>query len=342
MTTSTRIVRVLWVVAVVLLAALPFGVDRLTLGMVLDIAIMAVVVMSANLLTGVAGQISLAQGAMLGFGAYTSAILVNSSGWSPAATLPAAIAVGTAVGALAGLPALRISGIQLALVTLAIAMVFPTLVLRLGETGGGPNGLILVRGLEPPSWFPYPSTVFVYWVLIAITVSVFVLARNLIRSRVGRMWLAIRDHELLASATGVNVQVHKLACFAAAGGIAGLAGWMFTTHHKFVSPADFGLFLSINVLLAMVVGGRASVIGPVLGAIFLRMSTEVSTEVGVSPLMVPVVQGVVLILVLLVLPRGLADLPRTLRRRGPAKDGGPDGSRPVLTDSTPTPVKETA
>ncbi|GAA1750461.1 branched-chain amino acid ABC transporter permease [Aeromicrobium alkaliterrae] len=338
MTTVKRLGLLAWVVAVVVLLAAPFGVDRLTLDLLLDVAIMAVVVMSSNLLTGVTGQISLAQGAMLGFGAYTAAVLVNSSGWSPAATLPVAIAVGAAVGALAGLPALRISGIQLALVTLAIAMVFPTLVLRLGDAGGGPNGLILERGIQAPAWFPYPSAVFVYWLLIAITVVVFILARNLIGSRVGRMWLSIRDHELLASATGVNVQVHKLSCFTVSGGLAGLAGWMFTIHHEFVSPADFGLFLSINILLAMVVGGRASVLGPILGAVFLRLSTEGSTEVGVSPLLVPVVQGAVLILVLLMLPRGLADLPRTLRRRRPAKDGGSDDPRPPSTTSTP--VKE--
>lgn len=156
------------------------------------------------------------------------------------------------------------------------------------------------------------------------------------------MWLAIRDHELLASATGVDVRAHKLACFAFSGSIAGLAGWMFTAHHEFVSPADFGLFLSINILLAMVVGGRATLAGPLVGAIFLRMSTDMSTDVGVSPLLVPAVQGAALILVLLLMPHGLANLPQLVRRRRIVPSiTDTDVSHLTRADHAITPAKET-
>lgn len=307
-----RLMTPAWIVVAVLLLAAPFMTDTLTLDKILDIAVLTVAIMSANLLTGATGQISLAQGAFLGIGGYTSAMLVSSAGWSPTASLPIAILISAVAGAVVGLPALRITGLHLALVSLALALVFPTLILKLGDAGGGPNGLTLDRGLSAPSWFPYTADVWTYWVLIVITIMVLVLARNVLAGGLGRSMVAIRDHEILATSMGVEVAKIKVGMFAAAGGLAGLSGWMFVMHHEFISPADLTLLLSINILLAMALGGAGTIAGPIVGAAFIRLLPDAANSVGTDALLVPAVQGVVVILAFLVLPQGIVGTFRRL------------------------------
>ncbi|WP_127817772.1 branched-chain amino acid ABC transporter permease [Microbacterium sp. CPCC 204701] len=298
-----------WIAVALIVLLVPLLTDRITMRAVGDVAVFAVVIMSSNLLTGVTGQISLAQGAFFGMGAYTTAMLVQNLDMSYWASLPIAVLVAATVGAIAGLPALRIAGLHLALVTLGLALVFPTAILRLGDAGGGPAGLSVDKSLEMPPWFPFADSVWTYWVLAIVMLLVLLASHNLLKSRTGRTLFAIRDQPLLAAALGTNVRVVKVVTFAGASGLAGLAGWMFTAQHHFVSPADFGVFLSLNILLAMTLGGAGTVAGPLLGAIFLRFIPDVSDAAGVPLILAPAVTGVILILALLFLPQGLAGIP---------------------------------
>lgn len=282
------------------------------MGSFADVAVLAVVIMSSNLLTGVTGQISLAQGAFFGIGAYTTAMLVQNLDITFWASLPIAVLVTAAIGALIGLPTLRIAGLHLALVTLGLALVFPTVILRFGSAGGGPAGLSLDHGLEMPPWIQLPAEVWTYWVLAVIMLLVLWGAHNLFKSRSGRTLFAIRDQPLLAASLGANVRATKVITFAAASGLAGLGGWMFTANHQFVSPADFGVLLSLYVLLAMTLGGAGSIAGPLLGGIFLRFVPDVSDAVGVPLILAPAVTGIIVILALFFLPQGLAGAKETL------------------------------
>lgn len=298
-----------WVAFAVLLLLVPLFADRITMRSIGDVTVFAVVIMSSNVLTGVTGQISLAQGAFFGIGAYATAMLVANVQMSYWASLPIAVLTAAAAGALAGLPALRIAGIHLALVTLGLALVFPTVILRFGEAAGGPAGLSVDRPLEKPSWIPFNDAVWSYWVLAIVMLLVLIGAFNLFRGRTGRTLFAIRDQPLLAASLGANVRLTKVVTFAASAGLAGLAGWMFTVQHHFVSPADFGSFLSLNILLAMILGGAGTIAGPLLGGIFLRFIPDVSQTAGVPLILAPAVTGVIVILVLLFLPQGLAGAP---------------------------------
>lgn len=328
--------RLLWALVVVLLLAAPYAVGPLELGLILDILVLAVAVMSCNLLTGVTGQISLAQGAFLGIGGYVTAMLVGNQGWSYWASLPAAVLGAALVGTLIGLPALRITGLHLALVTLGLAIVFPTVILRIGDPAGGPNGLSLDDRLSVPTWFWSTPLVWDYWVLTLTFLVAMLIARNVVKSRVGRALLTIRDQPILAAATGTNVRLAKVGAFAFASALAGLGGWMFTTHHQFVSPTDFGVMLSLNILLAMTLGGAGTIIGPLVGATFLRYSTDISQAVGVNPLLTPALTGLAVIVILYSFPRGAAGTVLELvRSRAGRPDASPADATAVLPSRDP-------
>jgi branched-chain amino acid transport system permease protein len=316
---STQLKGVLWALLVIVAALAPFGVDPVSLGRLQQVAYFAVAVMSMNLLTGMTGQISLGHGAFMGLGAYATALGVQNYGLSYWTMLPVAILIGGFVGAVCGLPALRIRGMYLAMATLAVGLVFPQIPVRFTTWTGGSQGLTINSAVPSPS--PALANAWPYWVILVVTVIVFGVSRNLIQSRVGRSLQAVRDQEIAARTLGVSVNATKIGMYSLSAAIAAVAGWMFAITNQFVSPADFTVFISINLLLGMTIGGAGSLIGPVIGGAFLVYSTNVIPTLGLNPLLTPVVYGVVLILVLYFLPQGAGGLLRSiddgLRKRRP-------------------------
>lgn len=307
---SNQVKGVLWVLLVIVAALAPFGVDPVSLGKLQEVAYFAVAVMSMNLLTGMTGQISIGHGAFMGLGAYATALGVQNYVLSYWLMLPVAIIIGAFVGAVCGLPALRIRGMYLAMATLAVGLVFPQIPVRFTATTGGSEGLTINSALPSPS--PGLANAWPYWVLLAVTIIVFVGSRNLIQSRVGRSLQAVRDQEIAARTLGVPVNATKIGMYSLSAAIAAVAGWMFAVTNQFVSPADFTVFISINLLLGMTIGGTASIIGPIIGGAFLVYTTNVIPTIGLNPLLTPVVYGVVLILVLYFLPQGVGGLLRSI------------------------------
>ena len=213
-----------WVLVVAALAYVPLAYEvgfapgsidqALRISQLNDVIAFAVAILGLNLVTGYSGQLSLGQSVFVGIGAYTTVILVGDHGWSYFATVPVSAALCFAVGMLVGIPAMRISGLYLAIVTLAMAYVFPALVLRYDWLTGGPNGKGPERGsaeLVPPSWLPFADAgrlaepLWVYTILIVMAAVLFLLARNFVRSRPGRALMAVRDSQTSATASGVNV-----------------------------------------------------------------------------------------------------------------------------------------
>lgn len=241
-------------------------------GELTDIAVLALAAISLNLLIGFTGQISIGHSAFFGIGAYTLAILVEDHGWSPGWTYPVAALVCFAVGVLVGIPALRLRGLYLVLVTLALAQIFPALVRKFDELTGGSAG---IDGLNysAPEWTGLESgragrSEWLYWVALFTLAVGYFLVRNLVKSRVGRSMVGVRDNTTAAAVMGINVAVTKTVVFGLSASLAGLAGCTFALRQTQATPENinFTIIGSILFLLIMVIGGTASLLGPIIGA----------------------------------------------------------------------------
>jgi branched-chain amino acid transport system permease protein len=311
----------------------------------------SIAVLGLGLLTGFNGQISVGHGAFFGVGAYTTAILTADHGWSHLSTIPVTMVLCFAIGVLVGLPALRISGLYLALVTLALATLFPLVIQKYSDVTGGSTG-IRVPSFEAPAWAgDMAEDQWAFYVLLTFAVVIFVLVRNLIRSRVGRAIIAIRDGEIAAEVLGVPLARYKVITFGISAMVAGVAGSLIVMNTAVldrVDPAQYTISRSIEFLAALVIGGAATIIGPVLGSLFIVFVPELSSDVNAE--LSRVIFGGVLIILMLVLPGGfLGGLRRLesagLRRFGldeqwrriapaaraaPAPDSTPDGGSPTV------------
>jgi branched-chain amino acid transport system permease protein len=238
----------------------------------------AVAILGLNLVIGYSGQLSLGHSAFVGLGAYTTIILVSDYHWSFFATIPVSAAACFLLGCIVGLPALRIRGLYLAIVTLSLAFVFPTLVLKYGSLTGGPNGKKPERGqarMDPPSWIPFnnagrlASPLWVYTILMVMAVILFVLARNFVKSRPGRALIAVRDNQTSAAISGVNLPIYKVLAFGVSAAFGGIAGTMLMINKPFASDTQFTIQLAIFLVVGLVIGGA----GTISGAVPARWST---------------------------------------------------------------------
>jgi branched-chain amino acid transport system permease protein len=269
-----------------------------------EVIITAIAVLGLGLLTGYNGQISVGHAAFFGIGAYTTAILVDNQGWSFLSTIPVAIVLSFVVGVVVGIPSLRIKGVYLALVTLALATLFPFVITRFSDVTGGSTGKS-IPDFDAPDWSGLADDQWVYYVLLVFAVPVFLLMRNLIKSRPGRAIIAIRDNETAADVVGVNIAVYKVVVFGISAAVAGLAGSlsMIVGSGRVDLGRDGSVVIeSIQFLAAMVIGGAATIGGPVLGAAFVVFIPEFASDI--NPQLSQVIYGGLLIVLMLVLPSG--------------------------------------
>ena len=298
---------------------------------------LAVAALGLNLLTGYNGQISVGHGALFGVGAYTTALILNEWHWPFLVTVVASAVVCFLAGIVIGLPALRIKGLYLALVTLAVATLFPQILEQFSDTTGGSAGLGITnrelnrRGVmtdrsirfEPPDLAllsaddAKASSQWRYYIFLLVAAICFLLVRNLVNSRAGRSIIAIRDNETAAEVSGVNVAAAKVFTFGISAALAGIGGSLSALELARVSSGTFTLVLSLNLLVAVVVGGTPSIAGPAIGAVFLGFFTNVITPEfpeDVKPL-TPLILGVLLVVLILAAPGGIVGMYRQLQAR---------------------------
>jgi branched-chain amino acid transport system permease protein len=252
----------------------PFRVSQFTLALVYAIAVLGL-----NLLVGYSGQISLGHGAFFALGAYTCAILLDRTSLPHLVTVPAAAFVCFAAGLALGLPALRLHGLYLALVTLAIAIATPVLIRRFDSLTGGSQG-IAVEQPQAPAWSGLADDQFLYFLALLVAAPLFWLATGMVRRDVGRALIAIRDNETAAKTMGVNLAAFKTRAFGVSAAYAGVAGSLFVFANGFVAPESFTLVVSFSFLAAVVVGGLATVAGAVFGALFIVFVPVWSADVN--------------------------------------------------------------
>ena len=303
-------------VGVALIFVAPFLVKNYRVFQFNLVLIYAVAILGLNILTGYNGQISLGHSAFYAIGAYCAAILMDRYEWAYWATILPAAAICFVVGYLMGFPALRLGGHYLALATLALALATPQLLKykKIESLTGGVQGIVLTKP-EPPFTFelfgsPLNQDRWLYFVSLALTIAMFMIAWNLLRGRVGRALIAIRDHPIAAAAMGINLPVYKSLAFGVSAAFTGVAGAMGAVVVAFVAPDSFSSFLSITFLVGVVVGGLASIPGAIFGAIFIQFVPNIADQISKSAPWA--IYGVFLIVFMYVMPGGVAGLAQKL------------------------------
>jgi branched-chain amino acid transport system permease protein len=315
----------------VALALLPLVVaDDFTLFQLGRVASIAIVLLALNLLTGAAGLISVGHGALMGIGAYVTAICVARLELSYTVAIPMAVIVCTAVGAALGLPALRIRGLYLGLVTLALAIALPPVLKRFRDITGGPLGLsprlpATVLGLGPDQSR--------YLVAITVAVATFAFVVWLRHSRWGRQFAAVKSSDAMAAATGVPVARTKVTAFAISSGLAGLGGGVFVTVIGTITPDTFTVTLSISLLAAAIVGGINLPAGAFIGALFFVYVPDLTADLGGQ---IPqIAYAVALLAAIYFLPGGIVTLPgRVFQRLRRIRTSHRDAARPAAPSLT--------
>jgi len=271
-TPSDRIRRTTIVVVIVVALAAPAVLDLPQLRLLSHALAFAAVVLGLSLVTGYSGVISLAHGSFMGLGAYTTAILVETYNLTYPTAIAAAFVLGSLVGTVVGLSALRLHGLAVAQVTLGIAVAFPILARRADSLTGGANGLRISYAIQPPSWTGLDESqahIWRYLVILATLSFVLFIVAGVTHSRFGRALHAIRLHEGAARASGINVGAFKVGAFGAGAGIAALGGGLLMIDVRFVSPQSFEVFLSLSLIAALLIGGAGSIPGAVIGGLVL-------------------------------------------------------------------------
>jgi len=276
-----------------------------------------------NILTGFTGQISLGHAAFVGVGGYTAAILMTKLNLTFWLALPCAGFVAAGAGLVIGIPSLRVKGLYLCMATLAAQFIFEFIFIHWESMTHG------IRGINVPAPalgdFALDTEKRFYFLTLVVVVLAVVYARNLVRSRVGRAFVAIRDRDLAAEIMGISLFRYKLTAFAISSFYAGVAGALWVSFMRIVTPEHFPFHLSIQYLAMVIVGGMGSVLGSIFGAIFMVLTPEVLNVLSAAlskmvpamgQLFIPlkeVVFGAFIVLFLIFEPRGLAEIWRRIK-----------------------------
>jgi branched-chain amino acid transport system permease protein len=258
---DTRTQKICLSIFAIAACAYPFLAGAFALDLANQVLLASIGAVALMLLTGHAGQISLGHAGLLAAGAFTTGILFKEFGAPFWVTLPASAAVGALIGLLFGLPSLRLRGLYLAVSTLALHF----MVIHAGQEyetrRGHSTGVVIDSPIsDPRAW---------YFVLLAAAVATLLFSLNLLRGRTGRAWRAIHGREAVAEALGINVTAAKLSAFVVSCTLTSIAGCLFAYYRGFVSAEAFSLYLTIQYVAMIIIGGMGSLLGAVFGAIFV-------------------------------------------------------------------------
>lgn len=259
------------------LASLPFLVPTYVMTYVTLILIAAVGAVGLNIVTGTAGLISIGHAGFLAIGAYTAGIAISTYGWPIPAAILAAGFVSAAASLLVGIPSLRLKGLYLAITTLAFSIIVVHLINQWEGLTGGSSGMPVGR----PDFLGIPmrSPASMYYLTLVIAVLTVLGTLNLLRSRVGRAWAALRDYDTAASLMGIDLVRYKLLAFAVSSFITGVAGSLMALNIRYLNTDSFELIVSIEAIAMIIVGGLGSVRGAILGAALITFLPDFSRYV---------------------------------------------------------------
>jgi branched-chain amino acid transport system permease protein len=312
-------------VGLLLVACAPLVLGSHGLGILSVIFVMAIGVLGLNLLTGVTGQISLGHAGFLLIGAYAQAVLTTDYGFPAWLAIFGSGAVAAIASLVVGVPSLRLKGLYLAITTLAFTFIVRHLVLFAEDITRGSEGMavnpLVLAGYEVKSDQPF------FYVALVMLVMFVLITLNVMRSRIGRAWLAVRDHDIAARAMGINLMRYKLLAFMVSAFYTGVAGALVALQTRYINVDTFSILISIEALAMIIVGGMGRVHGALLGTALIlllpellnfcfslagdRFTTLMSDRIyEIKGLM----YGVVILLFLRLEPEGLAGIWRKVKR----------------------------
>ncbi len=313
--------RILGLVVVLAIAcALPFMMSGFRVFQFTQVYIYAIALLGLNILTGYNGQISLGHGAFYAIGAYTTAIMIDKWNIGYGWTIPTAGILCLVIGFLFGRPALRLEGLYLALATFSLALAVPQILKYFEHWTGGSQGIVLSKPKAP--WrLPLSEDQWLYFLTLVILVVLFLLARNLLKSRTGRAIVAIRDNHIAAEAMGINSALYKSVVFGVSAAYTGVAGALSGIAIAFVAPDSFNIFLSITLLTGIVIGGLATISGAIFGALFIQFVPNWAQDISKAAPWA--IFGIFLIVFMYVMPHGIVGFLRLawIRMTRPAVTG---------------------
>ena len=315
------------VVLVLFALVVPFTMHEYYLSVFIQVFIAIVGALGLNVLVGWTGQISIGHAAFMSVGAYTAANLAVKLGLPFWLTLPAGGLMAALIGAIVGIPSLRIKGTYLAIATLASQLIIEWIINHTPAISGGAAASIEV---PRPMLFgtPLKTNFQLYYFTLFFALLAIVATMNLVRSRIGRAFVAIRDQDIAAEIIGINIFKYKLIAFAISSFYAGVCGVLYTYYYSIANYEAFQIVVSIDYLAMIIIGGLGSVLGTILGAVFVTtlpyIIREVVSAVGVyiwdpaalsaiAASMRLVIFGSLIIFFLVVEPEGLARLWRNIR-----------------------------
>jgi len=274
------------------------------------VGLTAMITMGLSLLMGYAGQISLGHAAFYGLGAYTSGILTAKYGINPWPALLAGIFLSAAVAVIVGSPSLKLRGHYLAMATLAFGEIIYIIFNETVSLTEGPDGFGNIPHLSIFG-FKFESILANYYLVWAVAIIMLIFLLNIIHSRVGRALSSIHGSEIAAMTMGVNASRYKIQVFVISAAMASVAGSLYAHYVQFINPPVFDLFFSIKLLMMVIIGGMASVWGAIIGAALITFLPEWLLFLEDFDILA---YGLVLLLIIIFLPKGLFSLPGILYR----------------------------
>lgn len=278
------------------------GFDGALINVAVVIAINGILALSLGLLFGYAGQLSIATAAFYGIGAYTAANLALKLGVSFWWSLPLAALAAMVLAGILSIVLSRMDHIVFALGTYAVAEMIRLVLANWWQVTGGPQGISLPRDPQPLFGIEFTTRGAFFYIAATLLVLTYVGIARLMKSRLGWWFLSIRENTTLAASLGINVRLAKSIAFVVAAGVAGMAGVLYLYYFRHVTPDVFTNWESIQLVMIVMIGGLGTLAGPIVGATFFLVLPEV---LRLSPAVQPVLIGTVLILVVVLLPRGI-------------------------------------
>lgn len=321
---DNRMQKIWMAIFLIFLVAVPFMLNAYWLYLVCLLTINVTAATGLNILTGYTGLISLGQAAFMAVGAYTVAWLERDIGTPFLINILLGGGVASAIGIVVGIPSLRVKGLYLAIATIAASFILHFVFVNWQSVTGGNSGI----NVPPASIFGTELTTYfrLYWMIMPITILLVLGAANLFRTRIGRAFIAIRDRDISAEVLGIPLLRYKLMSFAISAFYAGVAGGMWAYFFRVVTPESFPFLVSIFLLAAIIVGGMGTIIGGIVGAIFMTLVPELlrylvewvgpwvpNAAILLSP-MRTIVFGGLIVGFLVFEPQGIAEIIQRVRR----------------------------